>query len=101
MKSKLTIFALSTFLLWTSLLFPTSKASYSKNTQIKIATEFVSKAIVPEEEFAWKKSSFELLPIFCKATWANIHAFSIRLKPSTYFTSSSVKYYLLFRVLRN
>jgi hypothetical protein len=101
MKIKLTIFALSTFLLWTSLLLPTSKGSSSKNPLIKISTELVSKAIAPEEEFAWKKSTSDLLPIFSTATWANTLAFSIRLKPSAYFASSNVKYYLLFRVLRN
>ena len=101
MKTKLVIFALSTFLLWTSLLIPGNKGSYSKQAEIKVAAEFICKAIVHEEEFAWKKSSLELIPNFLASSWTNPYAFAVRLKSLTYFATSSVKYYLLFRVLRN
>jgi hypothetical protein len=101
MKTRLTIFVLSTFLLWTSLLIPVNKGSYSKQSEIKVAAEFICKAIVHEEEFAWKKSSLDLLPNFLASSWTNPCASAGRLKSLTYFAASSVKYYLLFRVLRN
>jgi len=101
MRVKLTIFILSTFLLWSSLLAVSHHNNLSKHREIKISAEIVSKAIVSDEDFIWKKTSSQLhflLPKFAKAT---IDAGREQLKTTSRFAQKSVRYYLLFRVLRN
>jgi hypothetical protein len=101
MRVKLTIFILSAFLLWSSLLAVSHHNNVSKYREIKISAELVSKAIVADEDFIWKKSSSLLhvvLPKFAKAT---IDACCDQLKTNSRFTQKSVRYYLLFGVLRN
>ena len=102
MKVRLTISVLlSIVLLGTGLLVPAGRASFSKSPQLKTSSEFVCKAIVHEEEFAWKKSGLAFIPNFLTVTWAKIFSSKIVSKPVPYFAYSSVKYYLLFKVLRN
>ena len=101
MRVKLTIFILSAFLLWSSLLAVGHHNVLSKHHEIKISAEVVNKAIISDEDFIWKKSSSQLhlvLPKFAKAT---IDAGREQLKTSSRFTQKSVRYHLLFRVLRN
>ena len=101
MKAKLTIFVLSVFLLWSSLLAVSHHNNFSKHREIKVATEFVSKAIVPSEDVIWKKSPSQGYTVLINFALANVHAWLEPLDLSTSFTQKSVKYYLLFRVLRN
>jgi len=101
MRVKLTIFILSTFLLWSSLLAVSHHNNVSKHREIKISAELVSKAIVADEDFIWKKSSHQLHSLLIKFAKEKINAGREQLRNTTRFTQKSVKYYLLFRVLRN
>ena len=98
---KLTIFILSAFLLWSSLLAVGHHNSVSKYREIKISTELVSKAIVSDEDVIWKKSSSQLYLLLPKFAKAKIDAGLEQIKTTSRFTQNSVRYYLLFRVLRN
>ncbi len=101
MRVKLTIFILSAFLLWSSLLAVGHHNSVSKYREIKISAELVSKAIVSDEDFIWKKSSYQLQSLLIKFAKEKINAGREQLSTTARFTQKSVKYYLLFRVLRN
>ena len=101
MRVKLTIFILSAFLLWSSLLAVGHHNSVSKYREIKISAELVSKAIVSDEDFIWKKTPSQLHSLFVKFAKANINEGPEQLITTSRFTQKSVKYYLLFRVLRN
>ena len=101
MRVKLTIFILSAFLLWSSLLAVGHHNSVSKYREIKISAELVSKAIVSDEDFIWKKSSSQLNLLLPKFAKAKIDADREQIKTTSRFTQTSVRSYLLFRVLRN
>ena len=101
MRVKLTIFILSAFLLWSSLLAVSHHNNVSKYREIKISAELVSKAIVSDEDFIWKKSSYQLHSLLLKFAKATIDAGREQLNTTSRFTQKSVRYYLLFRVLRN
>ena len=101
MRVKLTIFILSAFLLWSSLLAVSHHNIVSKHQEIKISAELVSKAIVSDEDFIWKKSSYQLHIVLIKFAKTKINAGREQLYTTSHFTQKSVRYYLLFRVLRN
>jgi hypothetical protein len=101
MRVKLTIFILSAFLLWSSLLAVSHHNNVSKYREIKISAELVSKAIVSDEDFIWKKSSHQLHSLLVKFAKAKISTGRELLNTTSRFTQKSVRYYLLFRVLRN
>lgn len=101
MRVKLTIFILSAFLLWSSLLAVSHHNIVSKHREIKISAELVSKAIVSDEDFIWKKSSYQPHNVLINFAKAKIGAGREQLYTTSHFSQKSVKYYLLFRVLRN
>jgi hypothetical protein len=101
MRVKLTIFILSTFLLWSSLLAVSHHNNISKHQEIKISAELVSKAIVSDDNFIWKKSSYQLHSVLINFAKTKIVAVREQLYTASHFTQKSVRYYLLFRVLRN
>ena len=101
MRVKLTIYILSVFLLWSSLLAVGRHRSISKYQEIKISADVVSKAIVLDEDFIWKKTSFQPHSVLINFGLAKVNARHERLSIVSFFTKQSVKYYLLFRVLRN
>jgi hypothetical protein len=101
MRVKLTIFILSAFLLWSSLLAISHHTYLSKHREVKISSELATKAIVSDEDFIWKKSSYQLHTVLLNFASANINAWREQLNATSPFTRKSVKYYLLFRVLRN
>ena len=101
MRVKLTIFVLSGFLLWSSLLAVGHHNSVSKHREIKISAEIVGKAIVSDEDFIWKKSSPQFYLLLSKFAKTKIDAGREQLKTTSRFTQKSVRYYLLFRVLRH
>jgi hypothetical protein len=101
MRVKLTIFILSAFLLWSSLLAVSHHNTISKHQEIKISAEIVNKAIVSDEDFIWKKSSYQLYNVLINFAKTKISAGREQLYTTSRFTQKSVKYYLLFRVLRN
>ena len=101
MRVKLTIFILSAFLLWSSLLAASHHNILSKHQEIKISADIVSKTIVSDEDFIWKKTSYQLHSPLIKFAKEKINAGREQLSTNTLFTPKSVKYYLLFRVLRN
>jgi hypothetical protein len=101
MRVKLTIFVLSAFLLWSSLLAVSHHNTVSKHQEIKNSADLVSKTIVSDEDFIWKKSSSQLHLVLPKFAKEKINAGREQLSNVTRFTQQSVKYYLLFRVLRN
>ena len=101
MRVKLTIFVLSAFLLWSSLLAVGNHHSISQHREIKISAELVSKAIVSDEDFIWKKIPSQLHLLLVKFAKAKINEGPGQLNTTSRFTQKSVKYYLLFRVLRN
>lgn len=101
MRVKLTIFILSAFLLWSSLLAVSHHNIPSKRQEIKISAEIVGQTIVSDEDFIWKKSSYQLHSLLIKFAKSKINAASELLNTTARFTQKSVKYYLLFRVLRN
>ncbi len=77
-----------------------SSQHLSKHQEIKIAAELVSKAIVSDEDFIWKKSSYQLHYVLINFAKAKL-TLARTIKHNFSFTQKSVKYYLLFRVLRN
>ena len=101
MRVKLTIFILSAFLLWSSLLAASHHNILSKRHEIKISAETVSAAIVSDEDFIWKKSSNQFPSLIIKFARAKIDTGCEQLITPSRFTQKPVKYYLLFRVLRN
>src|SRR5688572_10562368 len=101
MKVKLTIFILSAFLLWSSLLTISHHDHFSKQREVKIGSEVFTKAIVSEEDFIWKKTSYHPQLIFKSLVSDKVHAERRHVKTAIGFTKKSVKYFLLFRVLRN
>jgi hypothetical protein len=100
MKVKLTILILSAFLLWSSLLTVCHHNHFSKQKEVKIASEVFTKTIV-SEDFIWKKISYYPQLIFKNFVSDKVHAERKRVKTAISFTKKSVKYFLLFRVLRN
>jgi len=101
MRVKLTIFILSTFLLWSSLLAVSHHNIISKHQEIKISAELVSKAIFSDDNFIWKKSSYQLFTVLINFAKTQINVGREQSFTSSHFTQKSVRYYLLFRVLRN
>jgi hypothetical protein len=101
MRVKLTIFILSAFLLWSSLLAVSHHNSLSKHQEIKISSELVGKAIVADEDFIWKKSTNQLHTVLKNFATVEINARHEQLNTAFHFPQKFVKYYLLFRVLRN
>jgi len=101
MRVKLTIFILSSFLLWSSLLAVSHHNNLSKHEEVKISAELVSKAIVSDDNFIWKKSSYQLHSVLINFAKTKIGAAREQLYSASHFTQKSVRYYLLFRVLRN
>jgi hypothetical protein len=101
MRVKLTIFILSALLLWSSLLAVSHHNGVSKHREIKVSAELVSKAIAADEDLIWKKSSYQPHPLLIKFSKATINAGREQIKPTSCFTQKPVRYYLLFRVLRN
>jgi hypothetical protein len=101
MRVKLTIFILSAVVLGSSLLTSGHHPSFSKHPELKASAELVSKAIVPDEDFTWKKKSYQPYTVFLNAAHAKINAGRKHLTATVHFTKRSVKYFLLFRVLRN
>jgi hypothetical protein len=76
-------------------------ASYSSDHEIKIAPKFVGKAIVSDKYFFWKKLTCQGSGVLINFAFANVHAWRDQVNVVPFFTQKSVKYYLLFRVLRN
>ena len=101
MRVKLTIFILSAFLLWSSLLAVGNHHSISQHREIKISAEIVGKAIVADEDFIWKKSSYQLHNVLINFAKTKIGVAREQLYTASHFAQKSVRYYLLFRVLRN
>jgi hypothetical protein len=101
MRVKLTIFILSAFLLWSSLLAVSHHNSVSKHREIKVSADLVSKAIVADEDLIWKKSSYQTHSLLIKFSKAIVNAGREQIHTTSRFTQKSVRYYLLFRVLRN
>lgn len=101
MSVKLTIFVLSSCLLWSSLLVAIHHANYSSDHEIKIASKFVGQAIVSDKYFFWKKVTCQGPGVLTNFVFANVHAWCDQVKGVPFFTQKLVKYYLLFRVLRN
>jgi hypothetical protein len=101
MRVKLTIFILSVFLLWSSLLAASHHNNLSKRQETKISAEIFGKSIASDEDLIWKKSSDQFHSLLIKFAKAKINAGSERLNTTSRFTQKSVKFYLLFRVLRN
>ena len=101
MRVKLTIFILSAFLLWSSLLAVSHHNIPSKRQEIKISAEIVGQTIVSDEDFIWKKSSCQLPNVFIDFAKAKINASREESRTTFRFAQKSVKHYLLFKVLRN
>lgn len=101
MRVKLTIFVLSSFLLWSSTLVATHHAKYSNDHEIKIAAKFIGKTTVSDQYFFWKKSTCQGPAVLINFALAKVHTWHDQVKVVSFFTQKSVKYYLLFRVLRN
>ncbi|WP_276367982.1 hypothetical protein [Chryseolinea sp. H1M3-3] len=101
MRVKLTIFVLSVFLLGVSLFAPKHRSVFSNHPEVKITTEIVSQAVIMDEDFIWKKSSAHVFYVIVNLTLAKAHASQGVLKTLPYFSAKTVKYYLLYRVLRN
>ncbi|HZB13746.1 MAG TPA: hypothetical protein VE467_11990 [Chryseolinea sp.] len=100
MKVKLTILILSAFLLWSGLLTVSHQNHFSKQKEVKIASEVFTKTIV-SEDFIWKKISYYPQLIFKNFVSDKVHAERKRVETAIGSTKKSVKYFLLFRVLRN
>ncbi|HEX6225346.1 MAG TPA: hypothetical protein VFZ52_13090 [Chryseolinea sp.] len=101
MKVKVTIFVLSAVLLWSNLLTSSHYNHFSKQREVKASTELVTKAIVSDEDPAWKKNSYHPY-IFFKSVLPGKHSAQGKLvNVGSYFAKTCVKYFLLFRVLRN
>jgi hypothetical protein len=100
MRAKLTIFILSAFLLWTSLPAVSHHSSLSKFQEVQTSDEFV-KAIVSGQDVIWKKSPCHFHNVFIDFAKAKVKGSLERLRTTSPFTQKSVKYYLLFRALRN
>ena len=101
MKVKLTILILSAFLLWSGLLTVSHHNHFSKQREVKIAPEVLTKTIVLKEGFIWKKNSYYPQLIFKNCVSDKVHAERKHVETAIRFTKKSVKYFLLFRVLRN
>jgi hypothetical protein len=101
MKAKLTIFILSAFLLWSSLLTVSHQNHFSKQQEVKIASNVFNETIVSAGDFIWKKTSCHPQSIFKSFVFDSVHAERKHVKIAIRFTKKSVKYFLLFRVLRN
>jgi hypothetical protein len=100
MRVKLTISILSVFLLWSGLLTASHHNNLSRRQEIKISAEIVGKEIVSGEDFIWKKSD-QLHALLVKFAKTKIDSRIEQSSAPSRFTQKSVRYYLLFRVLRN
>lgn len=101
MRVKVTIFILSAVILGSSLLTAGHHPSFSKHHELKISSELVNKAIVTDEDFTWKKKSYQPYTVYLSFASSKLNAGHKHLNTVVKFTKRSVKYFLLFRVLRN
>lgn len=101
MRVKLSIFVLSAFLLWSSVLTTGYHVRFSKHQELKIACQVINKAILADDDFIWKKLSVHAQTALANFTVSKIQAWLQLPQTVSTFTNKSAKFYLLFRVLRN
>jgi len=101
MRAKLSIYILSAFLLWSSLLAPGHQTFFSKHQELKIACQVIVQAIIADEDFVWKKSTAHVKAVLSNFTFSKIHSWGEMSKAISNFSHKSAHFYLLFKVLRN
>jgi hypothetical protein len=101
MGVKATICVLSFFLVAGTLLTPVASFSISKNQVLQTASDVSGDGILTNEDFTYKKASFESKIRLSSLTLIFFEALPPLIKMTPVFADTSVKLYLLIRALRN